>query len=286
MVGEAGAARLVVAIFGDPETAAVVPAKRHRLRDHGLGGGEFHLEAVGDRHFFDGLLAGERGRLQALGLGEAPENGVVVFAGVGLPSLGHLDVVEFAGVDDELVADGLGLALGDLPVAGNGAARADAHLAVDAPRERVVGVFRMIEDRDVCLIGAAFELEADVDPECALAGGPLVLLAVAVDHGAVHAGAPRHTDEKPAVVEFRDGHIDETLALPLEIEQVAIAAVAHGPRLRLGHDRLAGVVEHAVDGGPLHHVAVIGEDLAGDAAPVAVGGIVKIVAAVDAGQAP
>ena len=286
VVSEAGLAGFVVAIFRDPHAPAVVPAKGHRLGDHGFGGGEFCFEAGGDGHFGGGLFAGEEGGPQALGLGEAPKDAVVVLAGVGLPALGHLEVVEFAGVDDELMADGLGLALGDRPVAGDGTARTHAHLAVDTPRERVVGVFRMIEHGDVRLVGPALEFEADVDPERALAGGPLVLLAVAVDDGALHAGAPGHADEEPAVFIFRDGNIDETLAFPFKIEKVTVTAVAHGPGLCLRHDRLAGGVEHMVEGGPFHRAAVLGEDFAGYAAPVAIGGIVEIVAAVDAREAP
>ena len=39
------AARLVVAVLGDPQPAAVVPAERHRLRHHRLGRPGVHLEA-------------------------------------------------------------------------------------------------------------------------------------------------------------------------------------------------------------------------------------------------
>ena len=286
VVGEAGLAGFVVAIFRDPHAPAVVPAKGHRLGDHRFGGGEFRFEASGDGHFGGGLFAGEEGRLEALGLGEAPKDAVVGLAGVGLPALGHLEVVECAGVDDELMADGLSLALGDGPVAGDSAARADAELAIDAPRERVVGVFRMIEHGDVRLVGAALEFETDVDPDRALTGGAVVALAVAVDHGALHASAPRHADEEPAVFIFRDGEIDETLAPPFEIKQVAVATVAHGPRLRLGHDRLPGAVEEMVNSGPFDFAALRDDRLAGDAAPVAVVGVVEIVSAVDAREAP
>jgi hypothetical protein len=176
---------LVVAIFGDPQAAAVVPAEGHRLSEQGLGGGEFCLEAGRDGHLGGGLFAGEEGGGFALGLGEAPEHGVGALAGVGFPRIGEREIVEGAGVDDELVADDFGFALGDGPIAGDGAARADAHLAVDAPGERVAGIFRMIEHGDVGEVGAAIDFQADIDPEGALAGGAVVALAVAVDHAAL-----------------------------------------------------------------------------------------------------
>ena len=68
-VGEACPAVFEVAVFGDPEAPAVVPAKRHGLRDHRLGGGELRLEARGHGHFRGGLFAREEYRLLALGLG-------------------------------------------------------------------------------------------------------------------------------------------------------------------------------------------------------------------------
>jgi len=45
--GETGPARFIVPIFRDPKAAAIVPAKRHRLGDHRLHGGEFRLKSSG-----------------------------------------------------------------------------------------------------------------------------------------------------------------------------------------------------------------------------------------------
>ena len=243
-------------------------------------------EAGGHRHFGGGLFAGEKGGLQALRLRELPEHAVAVLAAVGLPGVGEGNVVERPLVDDELVADGFGFALGDGPVAGEGPARADAHLRVDVPRQRIAGIFRMIEDGDVRLVAATGELQADIDPNGALAVGAFVALAVAVDHGACRAGAPGHAHEKPAVVVLRDRQIDEAFAFPFEIEEVAIAAVPHGPGLGLGHDRLPRGVEEMVDGGPFYFATLRDEHRGGDAAPVAAGRILGVVAAVDAGEPP
>jgi len=85
---------------------------------------------------------------------------------------------------------------------------------------------------------------------------------------------------------FRDGEIDERLALPLEVEQVTVAAVAHDPSLGLGHDRLAVGVKQVINGGPFYFGAVRDHGRAGDAAPVVFVGIREIVATVDARQTP
>ena len=118
---ETAAAGLVVAVLGDPHAAAVVPGEGHGLRDHGLRGPGVDLEAVAHGHRIDRLLRGQELLLLRLLLGDAPERrgGVGAFGGsrVLLPVLGQFQVVEFAGVDDEPVADDLGRALGNVPVA-------------------------------------------------------------------------------------------------------------------------------------------------------------------------
>ena len=284
--GKAGAAGFVVAVLGDPETAAVVPAERNGLSDHGLGGGEFDLEAGGGRHLGDGLFAGEENGFFALVAGDAPHGAVHGFAAEVAPSLVEFQVVKIAGVDDELVAEGGGFALGDFPVAEDGAARADAELVIDAPRRGIAVVFRMIENGDVGLVVATVELEADVGPDGALAVGAGVALAGVVDDGGFHAGAPRHAKEEAAVGVFADGEIDEGLAGPLEFEDVALDFVVERPELGLGHDRFAGLVEEVVGGGPFNLRALRDDGGAGDAAPVTVAGVVEIVAAVEAGETP
>ena len=103
--GEAGAAGFVVAVFGDPEAPAVVPAKGDGLGDHGLGGGEFHLEAGGGGHLGDGLFASEENRPFALVASETPHRAVHGFAAEILPRLVNFQIVESAGVDDELMTE-------------------------------------------------------------------------------------------------------------------------------------------------------------------------------------
>ena len=128
IVREALAAGFVVTIFGDHETTAMIPAERHRRCDRGFGGGEYYLEAGGDAHLGDGFAA--------IGLGEAPAHAVGGFAGVGFPGIGEGNVVERAGTDGNLVADGFAFTLGERPVAGDRTAGIGAQLAVDSPRER------------------------------------------------------------------------------------------------------------------------------------------------------
>jgi len=74
--GEAGLAVLVVAVFRDPHPAAVIPAERHRLRDHRLGGREFHLKSVGHRHPRHRFLGAECRGTAAFLTGEHPEREV------------------------------------------------------------------------------------------------------------------------------------------------------------------------------------------------------------------
>ena len=51
----------IVAVFRNPETAAVIPAKCVGLRDHRLDGGELHLEAGVHGHPIDCIFAGDGG---------------------------------------------------------------------------------------------------------------------------------------------------------------------------------------------------------------------------------
>src|SRR5688572_28046758 len=89
----------------------------------------------------------------------------------------------------------------------------------------------MIEQRDVCEVGAALELEADVEPHGALGVGARVTLAVAVDRRALHAIAPGHPDEESSVCILVHHHVDHSISLAFEIDDVAIAAIAHRPCL-------------------------------------------------------
>ena len=58
--GETSAARFVIPIFSDPEASAIIPAERHRLRNHGFDGRKLRLEPSGNRHPCDGLFPSEK----------------------------------------------------------------------------------------------------------------------------------------------------------------------------------------------------------------------------------
>ena len=126
-----------------------------------------------------------------------------------------------------LMTDGLGFAFADFPVAKPRAHRADAELAIDAPRLRIAAVFRVVKNRDVPPVAAAVDLHADVEPRSAPALGSRANFARAVDDAALRAGLPRHTEKQPAVIVFADRDIGSRLAAPFEVEDVAAAVGAH-----------------------------------------------------------
>ena len=183
-VRESAAARLVVEVLRHPEPPAIVPAERHRLLDHRLGGPRVDRVAGDHRHRRRRLIGREERFVASFALRDAPERFREVgrpVAAVLAPRLRHLDVVERAGVDDEAMADDFGLAGLDGPVGQARPRRADAELTVDAPGLGIAGVVGMVEDRDVREIAAALDLHPDVDPHRALTLGALVALARGVD---------------------------------------------------------------------------------------------------------
>ncbi len=288
-VGEALRAGLVVAVLGHPQPPAVVPAEGHRLRHHRLAGPGVDLVAGNGRHVRRGLLRREERRGAPFLLRDAPQRGGRIgrpVAAVLRPRIGHLDVVQRAGVDDEAVADDFGLVGGDGPVGGARARGADAELIVHAPRLRIAAVVGMVEDRDVRAIVAALDPHRDVDPHGALAFGARVALAGGVDDLAVDALSPRHAEEQSAVVVLADGDVAPRFAAPGQVEQEAAVLLAHRPALGLGEDRRAVLVDEIVDRLPAHLVARRLQDGRGDAAPVVGAAIVEVVAPVQAREAP
>ena len=176
-VGKPTLAALVVAVFGDPETSLVIPAEGHWLGDHRLCGKGIHLEAIAHGHGVDGLSGIEEFRLPSFLLGELPQGGRKLPAGVGLPLLGKRGAIVFSDMDQHLVTDGFGLALVDAPVAQSRAAGSNAEFVIHPPGLGVAGVLRVIEDRDAAHVLAPLDLHADVDPDAALALGLPVALS-------------------------------------------------------------------------------------------------------------
>ena len=195
-------------------------------------------------------------------------------------------VVQFAAINVNLVSNGFGFAFANFPVAKTGANRADTELAVNAPRLRVAAVLRVIKNRNVPPVFATGDLHADVEPHGALALGGGVDIPRGIDGLAFRAGFPRHTQEQSAVIVFADSDIGLRLAAPLEVEDMAVAVGAHRPTLRLGQHRVAVGVEQVVHRLPLHRLALGLEYVHGFALPVIIGGMMEIVAAVHAGEAP
>ncbi len=257
-VGEAVHPRLVVAVLGHPQAAAIVPAERHRLRDGGLGRPGADGVTVHQRHPRDRLLRRQERRLAPFLLRDPPQRRGGVgraVAAVLRPGLGQPDVVERAGVDEQLVADDLGLPGLDRPVRLARPRRADPELAVHAPALRVAGVVRMVEDRDVRQVVAPLDLHADVDPHRALPLGALAALACGIDDLSGNPRAPGHPQEEAAVVVFADDHVGPGLAAPLQVDGERARPLAHRPALGLGQDRHARLVQQVVDGFPAHGLA-------------------------------
>ena len=184
------------------------------------------------------------------------------------------------------MADGLGLALGNLPVVQPRTHRADTELAVDAPRLRVALIFVMIKNGDVPPVIAAIDLHPDVEPHGAFALRPAVGVARGVDRLALDALLPRHAHEESAVGILADRHIGLAGAHPLEVEHVPVVLGSHRPALLLGEYRVAVGVEQVVDRLPLHRLASGLEYLDVLSLPVVALRIVKIVAPVHAGEPP
>ena len=287
--GEAAAAGLVVAVLGDPHAAAVVPGEGHGLGDHGLRGPGVDLVAVAHGHRLDRLLRGQELLLLRLLLGDAPERrrGVRALGGarVALPVLGQFEIVQLAGVDDQAVADDLGRAFRDVPVAHPRPCRPHAELAVHPPRLGVAGVHRVVEDGDVEEVVAAFDLHADVDPHRPLAFGLAVALPRRVDRFAGGVPGPGHAQEHAAVGHLvdRDVAVDR-LAGPFEVEDEAVFLGPHGPVLGLGHEGVAFGVQHPVDRLPLHLGPGLRHHGGRLAPPVVATRVVEVVAADGAGD--
>ena len=241
--GETGPARFIIPIFRDPETAAIIPAERHRLGDHRLHRGELRLKTFRHGHLGKGLFASEKSSGFAFCFGDAPHHGVRTLARILFPCIQECDIVELAGIDDKLVLHRLSLALGDLPIARNRPTRSHTHLPIDTPMLRVARVLRMIKNRDVRLVFAAIQFHAHIHPDRALCFCTRIALAHAVHHAALHAGFPRHAQEKATVRLLRHGQVHEPFALPFEIQQIAAIAIAHRPYLCLVHHRFALGIE-------------------------------------------
>ena len=183
--------------------------------------------------------------------------------------------------------DDFGLTLLDRPVAFARSRRADAELAVHSPGLRVAGVVRVVEDRDVRKIGASFDLQTDVDPQCALALGAFVALSRRVDDLAGDSLAPRHAQEEPAIVVLADGHVGPGFASPFQIQLEGAVPFAHRPALGVGQDVFLRLgIEQVVDGLPSDLVATLLRDGGRDSPPVVARRIVEEVATVEPGEAP
>ena len=158
-------------------------------------------------------------------LGRSGDEGDVAVGAftVGFPLFRECFWIEFSGVDQEAMTDGFRLAFWDPPVSENGAARSDSELSIDAPRLGEVGVLRMIKDGDVAPVVAAFDVHSDVNPDCALAFGPVVFLESGVDDFSFcFAAMPGHAKEESAVFVFADGDIGFAGAFPGEVEDVLL----------------------------------------------------------------
>ena len=143
---------------------------------------------------------------------------------VGFPLFRERFWIKFSSVDKEAMTDGFRLAFWDFPVSENGPARSDSELPIDAPRLGEVGVLRMIKDGDVAPVVAAFDVHSDVNPDCALAFGPVVFLESGVDDlSFCFAEMPGHAKEESAVFVFANGDIGFSGAFPSEVEDVLLA---------------------------------------------------------------
>ena len=144
----------------------------------------------------------------------------------------------------------------------------------------------MIKNRDVRLVIAAIQLQADIHPDRALCRSSFIALTHAVHHAAFHPGLPRHAQKEPTVSLLRHGQVHEPFSLPFKIQEVTTIVIAHRPDLRLVHHRLALGIEQLINRRPFHHLAFGHEHRARHLAPVARAWIVKIVAPVNLLQPP
>ncbi len=196
------------------------------------------------------------------------------------------DVVERTGVGNEAMANDFDVAFLDGPVGVTRARCSDAELIVDTPRQRVAGIVRVVEERDVRKIVAPLDLHRDVDPHRALAFGTRVALPRGIDDFGPHPRLPRHAEEEAAVVVLADRYVDASIAAPLEIEKKSPAILTNRPSLGLGEHRVAGGVQQVVNRLPADYVAARLRDRGGDATPIVALPVVEIVAAVEAREAP
>ena len=284
--GKTCAACFIVTVFRDPKPPAIIPAKCHRLCDHRFHGGELRLETLRHGHLRDGLLSREKPSGFAFRLGDAPHHCIRTLTRVGLPRICDCHIVELARIDEELMPHRLGLALGNHPIASNRATRSHSHLPIHTPRLRVTCVLGMIKNRDVCLVIAAIQFQADIHPDRALCFCTRVALPHAVHHAAFHSRLPRHAKEESTVRLLRHGQVHDSFALPFQIEVVTAIAIAHRPYLCLDHHRVALGIEQLINRRPLHQLAFADEHRARHFAPETRPGIVKIVAAIHLLQPP
>lgn len=158
-------------------------------------------------------------------LGRSGDEGDIAIGAfaVGFPLFRERFWIELSSVDQEAMTDGFRLAFWDFPVSENGPARSDSELPIDAPRLGEVGVLRMIKDGDVAPVVAAFDVHSDVNPDCALAFGPVVFLESGIDDFSFcFAAMPGHAKEETAVFVFADSDIRFAGALPSEVEDVLV----------------------------------------------------------------
>ncbi len=284
--GEARAACFIVTVFSNPKPPAIIPAERHRLRDHRLHRSKLRLETLRHGHFRHRLFPGKKSRLFAFRLGDIPHHCIRTLPRVGLPRICDGHIVELARIDEELMPHRLGLALGNLPIPRDRTTRSHAHLPIHTPMLRVACVLRMIKNRDVRLVLTAIQFQADIHPDRALTFGTPVTLTCTVHHAAFHPRLPRHAQKESAVWLLGHGQIHEPFTLPFKLQEITAIAIAHRPHLCLVHHRLALGIEQLINRRPLHHLAFGHEHRARHLAPEARARIVKVVASIHLLQSP
>ena len=289
VAGEARRPRFVVAIFGHPQTAAVVPAKRHGLGNHGLGREDARAKSVWQCHPRGRLIGCQKFCRLGFLLRQFPLGPSQVIPGELGPHACQPHIVEFARKGDDLVPNRHFFAFGNSPIARSRWDRSDAQLPVDAPCLRKAPIVRVVENGDVREIVPSFDLHSDIQPDGSPTFGALILLPRAGDRPPSYAWSKRHAKEQSTVVVFANDHIGKGLSCPNEIQHVVIPVVSNRPGLGLLQDRFAGFIQEVVHRLPLN--LPVGSGLGRyhshrDTPPMTAFGMVKVVPAIDARESP